>query len=376
MPLVKQLRALTSAPSLYFAFFWFLVYAQYYFFWVSRRPIFHYKESKFNRDIVKHLKILHRRYFPSLFFFNGWLHLILYVIRSTKAKKLVSSTKDRAALFEHEELELRDGGRVALEWRRPVLGLNKQTGGPKLVMLLNPTLTGACGEFNMIDMTNYVVQQNDGVQAVVLHRRGHEVALRTPRFHMFGSTDDLQQVVEHICRKVKNCRIALVGYSAGSALTGRMAGDVGQLIGRTRAEIEEGIATKFKHNRVAHAALAVDPRATPCSWRGGTDVPPQQLKFWSPVIGVVSVSPAYTLSDGLERCQALLGRRLVEGCKKCWLLSDRNSTEMLKRHNSEAFEKCMNANNMLEFLLASAPFTEFPNVDELMANMDPVVQVR
>ena len=117
---------------------------------------------------------------------------------------------------------------------------------------------------------------------------------------MFGSTYDLQHVIEVVEQRVPGCAVVLVGYSAGSALTGRMAGDLGQLCGRTREELEIGSQPggEFAHNPAARAALAADPESF--CWRG------EGGRFRTPVVGNVSVSPSYCIDGGLERCEAML----------------------------------------------------------------------
>ncbi len=76
-------------------------------------------------------------------------------------------------------------------------------------------------------------------------------------------------MLDHIERTVPGCVVALVGYSAGSALTGRMAGDVGQLCGRTLDEVRDG--EQFRDNAAARAALAAAVGNDDDSNDGGAD---------------------------------------------------------------------------------------------------------
>ena len=188
------------------------------------------------------VSMLRERFFPSVLMHNGWLQLALYLWHSRQSKLLVQQNPE---LYEEETLTLRDGAEVSLEWhqhstasRDSPLGAGGGGGGAtaavsahsvagrtnvaaataerQLVVLLNPTLTGAAADFNMVDVAKAITES--GVTAVVFHRRGHShrspsgKRLRTPRFHMFGSTDDLQQVIEHIEGRVPGCAVALVGY--------------------------------------------------------------------------------------------------------------------------------------------------------------------
>ena len=141
-------------------------------------------------------------------------------------------------------------------------------------------------------------------------------------------------------------------YSAGSALTGRMAGDVGQLCGRLRTEIEQG--DEFRDNPAARAALAVSgaDRSTRTTDTGTATATanvtnhcwqdsPEGSRFRSPIITAVSVSPSYSITDGLQRCEALLGSRLLQRCKEHWLQSHPDDESLLRGHDAAGFERCV-----------------------------------
>jgi len=176
----------------------------------------------------------------------------------------------------------------------------------------------------MIDLSKRSI--DSGAIAVVYNRRGYgSVPLKTARFHCFGDTSDLKEVIHYISTKHPNHRIAVVGYSAGSALAARFLGDIGY----------DG------HN--------------------------------SPVICGVSVSPSYDIATGMQRTEGVLGKIMLKSMKSLWLAKNR---DVLFAKNPEAHEACLNATSLVTFVHASARFSQYDDFDHYMHFTNPVAQAK
>lgn len=120
----------------------------------------------------------------------------------------------------HEERWLtQDGGTLGLAWPEVSAALPQHAP----VVLVLP---GLCGSVNG---TGHSIRAlvDAGVRPVVFHARGCGVPLTSPRWNIFGSTDDVREAVSRIQDRQPDAPIGLYGISAGTALMVRYLGEEG-----------------------------------------------------------------------------------------------------------------------------------------------------
>lgn len=110
---------------------------------------------------------------------------------------------------------------IAVDWiTNPVL----ESDAPIIAVL--PTLCG-CAQTNRSWLHGF--SEATGFRIAVLNRRGHGgLALRTPRFNVFGDPEDTQVQLEHVKRAYPDSRfLGAIGISAGSAQIATYLGTTG-----------------------------------------------------------------------------------------------------------------------------------------------------
>ena len=193
-----------------------------------------------------------------------------------------------------------DGGTLALAW--PDVPASVAADAP--IVLILP---GLCGS---IAGTAHTLRAmiSQGLRPVVLHARGCGRPLTSPRFSLFGSTEDLREALMRILTQRPGARLLLHSISAGTALMVRYLG-------------EEGAAT--------------------------------------PVVAAFANCPGYDISVCLSRCGALYDSAFYIGVLKRHWLRGQNGA-VLRRAAPEVCRRMEESRNMHSFMVAASPFAAAP----------------
>ena len=187
-----------------------------------------------------------------------------------------------------------DGGTVGLAW--PACDLPASSP----VCLVLP---GLCGSVRGSGHTVKAVL-DAGMRPVVLHSRGCGHPLTSPRFNLFGDTDDLRDAIARITASYPCARITLYGVSAGTGLLVRYLG-------------EEGSRTRV-------------------------------------VAGVVNC-PGYDIGVALARCRWVYDSAYYVSVLKRHWLSPANLA-VLEAYDANAVRLLQSARTLHDFMVASSPF--------------------
>lgn len=177
----------------------------------NHTPQVHCQDTARNRSVVALLPQLQEAFRPTPWLFNAHAQVIYHSLRAGK--------KEAGRYNHRNELTMSDGGRTALVWRDHDLPADT----PTIVVMhsLNGSPQGAA---RLVDLLNRIT----GWRIVLCVRRGHAgLPLTTPRFSMFGSTDDLREQLQAIRTRVPQSPLFGVGVSAGSAELVRYLGEEG-----------------------------------------------------------------------------------------------------------------------------------------------------
>jgi len=189
------------------------LFGAHYLLTAARRPTLYYQRSPLVEQILAGCPSLGRRFWPTPWCFNRHLQVALLSYREEHQPPLSFDRTDR--------LHLADGGIVSVEW----LGLTRCTEAAPVVVVL-PTL---CGDGHSLRGFAREMAVRLGWCVAILNRRGHaDLPLTTPRFNMFGSTDDLRAQLRHIREQAPSSPLYAIGLSAGSGLLVRYLGEEGE----------------------------------------------------------------------------------------------------------------------------------------------------
>jgi predicted alpha/beta-fold hydrolase len=164
-------------------------------------------------------------------------------------------------------------------------------------------LPGLCGSVKGTGHTTHAMLAA-GVRPVCLHARGCGVPLSTPRFNIFGSTDDVRAALARIAERHPDAPLCLYGISAGTALMVRYLG-------------EEGGQT--------------------------------------PVVAGVANSPGYDIGTCMQRVSWLYDSAFYIGVLKRHWLGGRNG-EVLRAAAPDLCARLESVENMHSFMVAASPF--------------------
>ena len=183
----------------------------YYFVAVARKPSLIFQPPSFNNAIVSSTKGLNSRYFASPWLFNTHMQLIVLGFIKGFSKPLDYER--------HDELEMKDGGKGAVDWS----GLDLPENTPTMIVL--HTISG-----NPQSMRGFVryVREQLGWRVALCVRRGHgDMDLHTANFNTMGNTDDFSAQVKHIQDSFPQSDLYATGISAGSGVLAHYLGLMG-----------------------------------------------------------------------------------------------------------------------------------------------------
>lgn len=282
----------------------------FYLYWrlaVVHLPVLHFSINKFNDKIISECPSLLRPYAPSFWCFNRHLMLIVLIFREYRSKD-----------YEYdlvEELIMNDGGLTGLAWT----GIHERHSKDNTpIAVIFHTISG--DEQDVKGISRYV-RETLHWTAVVCIRRGHgKLPLTSPIINTMGSTSDLKEQLDHICKKYPEAPLFGIGISAGSGLLARYLGEAGQ-----------------KSRFTAAAA----------------------------------VSPAYDIEKAFHRIHPaynkIMGQRIIN--------------YFLKKHNESlskvpGFDEILNCRTLGEFQDNLAPIAGFESREEYYENSNPIKVVR
>ena len=177
-----------------------------------------------------------------------------------------------------------DGGTIGLAWPECKLPAS----APIVIIL-----PGLCGSVEGSGH-NITASIAAGLRPVVFHARGCPHPLTSPRFNLFGDTDDLREAIDRITQSFPGAPLTMSGSSAGTGLMVRYLG-------------EEGSRT--------------------------------------PVVAGVINSPGYDIGTGLARCLWLYdGAYYINILRKHWLTP--TNLKILEARDPEAVRKLHGALKM------------------------------
>ncbi|RYY79411.1 MAG: alpha/beta hydrolase [Moraxellaceae bacterium] len=168
-----------------------------------------YKTTPDNKNLIQSITQLQQAYRPTFWLANTHVQLMYLELKKKLEKPLVYDRIDT--------LTMADGGKTALAW----YGDNLSVSTPTIVIL--HTLTGS--PHSMQDMVKDL-HDYTGWRVVVAVRRGHGgLEFDSPRFSIFGSTQDLREQLIHIEQRFPESPLYAIGSSAGSGLLVRYLGE-------------------------------------------------------------------------------------------------------------------------------------------------------
>jgi len=157
-------------------------------------------------------------YYPTLYALYPMMGFALLTLKEIRARFLTSSPYTR------DHLLLRDGGRIALDWVEAQQPLER----PVVCILLHGLFQSSVS-VTMSDLAKDLARE--GNIACVMNRRGYELPLETSLgdqigdlrkvMSIFGDDEDLDDVLQHIHQRFPESKIAIVGFSAGTAQSAR-----------------------------------------------------------------------------------------------------------------------------------------------------------
>ena len=176
---------------------------------ISTSPELIYQDNSSNRDLIKKIPGLTKRYYPTPWLINTYLQLS-YV-------ELKRSVLPRFRYERTDQLATADGACTALHW----LGEDLAADTPILIVLHTIIGTPQTMRFFMDDL-----QRLTGFRVVLCERRGHgDSVLSTPRFNTMGDVEDLKQQIEAVQTRYPQATLYAAGVSAGTAVLVRYLGE-------------------------------------------------------------------------------------------------------------------------------------------------------
>ena len=183
----------------------------YYYATVAKKPSLIYQSTSLNKAIVSATKALNKRYYATPWLFNTHLQLIVLGFMKGFSKPLKYEL--------HDELMMKDGGKVGVDW----LGVDLPENTPTMIVL--HTISG-----NPQSMRGFVryVRVELGWRVALCVRRGHgDINLHTANFNTMGNTDDFAVQIQHIQDRFPQSDLYATGISAGSGVLAHYLGIVG-----------------------------------------------------------------------------------------------------------------------------------------------------
>lgn len=166
-----------------------------------------------------------------------------------------------------------------------------------------------------------------GFRVVVVERRGHRHPLTTPRWNLFGDSDDSEQVFNAVKRRLPDAPLFWLGISSGSKLPIEAMGKWDE---------------RYK--------------------RGDQTAP----RF----VATACVCPGYNLETCFLGFQFPYKHICLSSVQSKFLLENE---AVLRQSNTEAYEKAVGSSDLQSLLTHVAPFAGYPSQEEYFAAENPVL---
>jgi len=270
---------------------------------------------------------------PNLFFFNGHLQLILFVIMCRICKKNE---------YESETITLRDGQKVILDWLHP------PSPKPGPIVVIFHGITGSSDSLGESDMAKKAMQA--GLHVVIFNRRGIKADLTVPKMELFGDSLDTHEVLTHVCKTEPSRRLALVGVSAGSADVARYCGDL---------TIARGLKPKEGILCTVRPELFKDS-----IWENADDI------FDRLTCSVLNC-PGFDTSVCLDRMPAWLENVVLSGSKRVFI---KNHEDFWRNQRSDVeIDRALNSATLAKFYRELVSLSGYTNYEEYTHSHNPVL---
>mmetsp|Transcript_55269 Transcript_55269/g.63201 ORF Transcript_55269/g.63201 Transcript_55269/m.63201 type:complete len:421 (+) Transcript_55269:127-1389(+) len=124
--------------------------------------------------------------------------------------------------YAEEYVKLPDGGQMKLYWEEEGVKMER----PKAIIVVSPGVTGGASSDYIKDFVRRGADNH--FRVVVIHNRGIEHPLLTPKTHHAGSTDDFGLAIDHIKRGNPGVPLFGFGISMGGNMTLKYVGEKGE----------------------------------------------------------------------------------------------------------------------------------------------------
>jgi len=166
-----------------------------------------------------------------------------------------------------------------------------------------------------------------GFRIVVIERRGHAAPLKSPRWNLFGDSDDTEQIYEALQERYpKTQGFFWIGFSSGSKL--------------------------------------------PIEGQGKFDARKENGKTAPSFVAMACICPGYNLETCFMGFKFPYRQMCLSSTKSKFLLQNE---ALLRSFNPEAYEKAMNSADLQELLLHVAPFAGYSTGKEYFEHENPVL---
>jgi len=305
-----------------------------------KKPCIHSSSNSSNHDsnnhshlktleeIISECPSLHRAYFPSLFFHNGHLQLIPFMI--TGLYHLLVNPPFQWVM---EEAILEDGEIVNLAWVGEIPTFSETDEAPILMMH-----HGAFCDSGDIPGQSYIGEAlKRGWKVCVWNRRGHLRKLTTPKWNFFGCTSDLRYIMKtYLHEKRPNARLLMLGVSAGSGLIARYMGEQGLLLDGKRETMNDDEYNTYL-NQIGYCSAAV------------------------------GMSPGYDIEKCFSRFSPPIANMLLNKGKRFYI---QENAELLK--DCPGYKECLEAKDLQTWIYHSYGMGGFDSPEEYYEKTDPM----
>jgi len=166
-----------------------------------------------------------------------------------------------------------------------------------------------------------------GFRVVVMERRSHALPLKSPRWNLFGDSEDFEEVYNIVQSKLVGAPMFWIGLSSGSKL------------------IVEGLG-KFDDRRK----------------RGDPSAP----RF----VAAACICPGYNLETCFQKFAWPFTKICLASVKDTFLMKNE---AILRKHDAETFKRAMAAPDLQSLLALAAPFAGYPSAEAYFAAENPVL---
>lgn len=323
-----------------------VVYVFYYTAFAVEKPKITYQRNERNERILARCHTLRTRYWPAPFVLQSDMSIIFYLLKER------ISCCNRAPCYEREELELEDGGLIAIDWlNRPGSTTTHAVDPMTPVVLVLPGVTASSNDLSTASLAAAAASR--GWRAAVFIRRGlGGLELKTPRFNIFGDTCDTDVVVRHIAAACPEAPVAVIGFSAGSALAVRYVGELATPEPHPPGWVRHGSCHGEKTDTLAASTN-------------------------SPVVCAAAISGGFCLGECMHAPSAMWRMLMAVRIGRYFLLANDHFPMLEKAHRTvvDAVRKALARGSVHDTVSAMAPFAGCANFDDYLERSNPMVPI-